>query len=245
MTPKPEVTTLVWYGRISPRPAHALGDPCSLSVQLEACMRYARMRGLEIVARYQDELRSGASVDGRPAFAEAMALATSKGHGLIVYSLSRFARSTMDALSLSQKLNAAGCDLVSVSENIDTTSPQGRLFFTIMASFAQFEREVGSQRTSETMLAYMQQGRRMGGKVPYGLMVDPSDSDRMAPCPEEQEQVAEVETLHMEGKCPAEIARCMAAAGRMIRGHVWRKNMVSLVLRRKGLLARKQPKPPT
>jgi len=69
----------------------------------------------------------------------------------VVYSLSRLSRSTKDTLQIAEKLDKAGADLVSLSEQIDTTSASGKMVFRLMAVLNEFERDQISERTSAAL----------------------------------------------------------------------------------------------
>ena len=66
---------------------------------------------------------------------------------LVVYSLSRLARSTKDTIAIGEQLDKAGADLVSLSEKIDTTSAAGKMIFRMLAVMADFEKDQISERT--------------------------------------------------------------------------------------------------
>lgn len=70
---------------------------------------------------------------------------------LVVYSLSRLARSTTDAIAISERLAKSGADLVSLSEWIDTTSASGKMVFRMLAVLAESERDLVSERTKTAM----------------------------------------------------------------------------------------------
>ena len=72
-----------------------------------------------------------------------------EGDTVIVESYSRFSRNTKDLLELVGELDRKGVAFVSLKENVDTTTPQGRLVFTIFAGLAQFEREQTLERQAE------------------------------------------------------------------------------------------------
>ena len=90
---------------------------------------------------------SGKSAD-RPQL-KAMMDYVREGDTVIVESYSRFSRNTRDLLELVSELDQKGVAFVSLKENVDTTTPQGRLIFTIFAGLAQFEREQTLQRQAE------------------------------------------------------------------------------------------------
>ncbi|HHW06653.1 MAG TPA: recombinase family protein [Clostridia bacterium] len=103
---------------------------------------------------------------------------------IIVYKLSRFSRSTVDFHQNITRLEKANVNLISVTENIDTSTPVGRLIRNIIVDFAQFEREVISEQVSDNMHLNASQGNWNGGTVPYGykavdkkLVVDPVTSE--------------------------------------------------------------------
>ena len=75
---------------------------------------------------------SGGRCDNRPALKEALK-AVCRGDSLVVYSLSRLARSTRDTLMIAETLERKGADLVSLSERIDTTSSTGKMVFRMLA----------------------------------------------------------------------------------------------------------------
>lgn len=72
-----------------------------------------------------------------------------EGDTLVIESYSRLARSTKDLINLVEQLKSKGVNLISTKENIDTSTPQGRLMFTIFAGLAEFERECTLQRQAE------------------------------------------------------------------------------------------------
>jgi DNA invertase Pin-like site-specific DNA recombinase len=85
-----------------------------------------------------------------------------EGDNLYVESISRIARSTRDLLSIIERLEAKGVGFVSLKENIDTSTPQGRFILTIFAALAELERESIHQRQREGIEAARARGRVMG-----------------------------------------------------------------------------------
>ncbi len=71
------------------------------------------------------------------------------GDAVVVLSFDRLARTTKQLLELAEELETKNVDLVSLHEKIDTSTPQGKLFFTISSAFAEFERSVIKQRQAE------------------------------------------------------------------------------------------------
>jgi len=87
-----------------------------------------------------------------------------EGDILYVESYSRLARSTQDLLNIIASLNNKGVQFVSLKEQVDTTSPQGRLMLTIFAGLAQFERECILQRQAEGIAIAKEKGKYKGRK---------------------------------------------------------------------------------
>ena len=102
---------------------------------------------LETCDRVYTEKVSGKNAD-RPELRKMMEYVR-EGDTVIVDSYSRFSRNTKDLLELVGELDKKGVAFVSLKENVDTTTPQGRLIFTIFAGLAQFEREQTLERQAE------------------------------------------------------------------------------------------------
>lgn len=140
----------------------------SLEAQEARIREWAKTRGASELGMFTDAGISGGSTEGRPALAEAVALAKKQHATLVVYSLSRLARSTKDALSISEELGAAKANLVSLTEQIDTTSGMGMFYFTLVAALAKLERDMCSERTKMAMAHKRAKHERTSRHVPYG-----------------------------------------------------------------------------
>ena len=86
-----------------------------------------------------------------------------KGDILVVESFSRLSRSTKDLLAMVDKLQDMGVSLVSLKENLDTTTATGKLMLTMMSALSQFERDIIAERTAEGLKAARARGR-LGGR---------------------------------------------------------------------------------
>ena len=144
----------------------------SLDAQRAKLVAWAELNGYQMTEIFEDAGLSGARASNRPGLQLAIETACAKKAALVVYSLSRLARSTKDALSISEKLDTAGADLVSLSERIDTTSAAGKMVFRMLAVLAEFERDQISERTSAAMQHMRNEGRYTGGRAPYGYRVE-------------------------------------------------------------------------
>ena len=85
------------------------------------------------------------------------------GDTVIVAELTRISRSTKDLFEITEKIQSKGADIKSLKESwLDTTTPQGKLMFTIFAGLSQFERDLISERTKEGLAAAKARGRSGG-----------------------------------------------------------------------------------
>lgn len=87
------------------------------------------------------------------------------GDTVVVWRLDRLARSLQHLIELSAAFDAAGIQLVSLTEQIDTTTPGGRLYFQIFGAIAEFERNIIRDRTAAGLAAAKARGRK-GGRKP-------------------------------------------------------------------------------
>jgi DNA invertase Pin-like site-specific DNA recombinase len=127
----------------------------SLDLQIDALTK----AGCERI--FQD-IASGAKAD-RPGLAEALEFAR-PGDTLTVYRLDRCGRSMSHLIETVGLLDSRGISFVSLTEQIDTTSPGGRLLFHLMASIAQFEKDLIRERTMAGLASARARGRTGGRK---------------------------------------------------------------------------------
>ena len=91
-----------------------------------------------------------------------MMLTLRQGDTLIVESFSRLSRSTKDLIEMVEKLNGMGVELISIKEQLDTTTATGKLMLTMLSALSQFERDILAERTAEGLKAARARGRKGG-----------------------------------------------------------------------------------
>ena len=129
-------------------------------IQLLELRQYAQRRGFEITQEYID-YASGKD-DKRKQYQAMMDAARKRKIDVVlVWRYDRFARSTQALVNALKEFQSLGVDFVSYQENVDTTTAQGELIFNIMASLAQFESNLISQRVKAGMARAKAQGKRI------------------------------------------------------------------------------------
>lgn len=128
--------------------------------QLTQLREYALRRNFEIIGEFID-FASGTTQD-RIQYKLMMAAAKKRKLDVVlVWRYDRFARSTQALVNAMKEFQSMGIDFISYQENIDTTTPTGELIFHVMASLAQFESSLISQRVKAGMARAKAQGKRI------------------------------------------------------------------------------------
>lgn len=133
-----------------------------LEAQQRALHDYLKYKGVSDYLEFSDDGVSGAK-KSRPGFDKLMAaVRAGQVETVLVYSFSRFARNTKHLLDSLEEFDKLKVAFVSLSENIDTTTPGGRLVFTIFAALAQFEREQIVERVKNGLRNARAKGKILG-----------------------------------------------------------------------------------
>lgn len=178
-------------------------DGVSLDMQRAKIEAWAMLNDYTLTAAHMDAGISGKSAANRPALQAALADCR-KGSALVVYSLSRLARSTKDTIEISERLAKSGTDLVSLSEKIDTTSAAGKMVFRMLAVLAEFERDQISERTDSAM-QHKKGKQELVGAIPYGFALA-ADGVNLIPNAVEQDVIQQARDLHTGGMSLRKIA---------------------------------------
>ncbi|HRY59987.1 MAG TPA: recombinase family protein [Patescibacteria group bacterium] len=141
-----------------------------LDTQILPLKEYVANRGWEVYKIYQDYAESGSKQD-RKALKELMDDARRrKFHVCAVARWDRFSRSTRQLLESLETFRAVGVDFVSLHNATDTTTPEGKMFFTIIAGFAEYERELIRSRVLDGLNKARAKGKTLGRpKVPIDI----------------------------------------------------------------------------
>jgi len=131
-------------------------------MQLRELREYAQRRGWEITAEYVDRGISG-SKDSRPELNRLMADAHRRSFdAVVVWRFDRFARSVSHLLRALETFKALGVEFVSLSEQVDTTTPTGKMIFTVLGAVAELERSLIVERVRAGVRNAKAKGERLG-----------------------------------------------------------------------------------
>ena len=221
---------VIGYIRVSSEGQVANG--ASIDVQKDKIGKWCVLYGHELIDLYVDAGISGKRADNRPGLSEALERACKEKAALVVYSMSRLARSTRDALAISERLDKAGADLVSLTEDINTTSAAGKMVFRMLAVLAEFERDIISERTIAAMAHLRRQNRRISRHVPYGYDLS-TDNESLVPNTDEQEAVALMKTLRADDMTFREVIDTLDSRGiRTKTGKPWSPKVIRGIILR-------------
>jgi site-specific DNA recombinase len=144
----------------------------SLDAQREACEAYIKSQASQgwkcLPRHYDDPAYSGGNLD-RPALKGLLAdIDAGKVDAVVVYKIDRLTRSLADFAKLVEAFDARSISFVAVTQQFNTTTSMGRLTLNVLLSFAQFERELSSERVRDKIAASRRKGKWTGGTVPLG-----------------------------------------------------------------------------
>lgn len=205
-------------------------DGVSMAAQEAKIRAWAELNDAEAVTIFKDAGLSGKRADNRPGLQAALG-AVSEGDALLVYSLSRLARSTKDTITIAERLGKQGADLVSLSEKIDTTSAAGKMVFRMLAVLSEFERDQVSERTQMALAHKRAKGEKTGGDVPFGYQLR---DGHLVPHKREQKAIALIRDLRAKGYSLRAIAGELEANGyrtKTGRKH-WNPKTISTITKR-------------
>jgi len=171
----------------------------SLQAQREAAEAYVQSQkhlGWSLSPdHYDDGGFSGGTLD-RPALQHLLAdIEAGQVDCVIVYKVDRLSRSLLDFARLMERFEQRSISFVSVTQQFNTTTSLGRLTLNILLSFAQFERELISERTRDKMSAARRKGKWVGGTPVLGYDVDPRGG-RLVINEKEAERVRQIFELY-------------------------------------------------
>jgi site-specific DNA recombinase len=215
------------YARVS---SEEQAERYGLSSQLRELRELAHRRGYAIVHEFVDDGWSGATLD-RPQLTTLRSMVRARGVDVVLaHASDRLARDLGDLLVLRVEFRQAAARLEYVSHAPDDT-PEGELREQMLGAIAQYERAKIRERTSRGRREQARQGRRPGGRAPFGYRLDPEAPSRLAIDEQEATWVRRMFAWAAEGASLHEIARRLDAQGcRTKRGRAWDRASLRMVL---------------
>ena len=225
----------VVYVRFSPRKEEDERQSESNAFQLDACRRWCRDQGHEIVEQYADHALSGQDAQ-RPGLWSAIE-ALQGGYALVVYRLDRLARSVYLSEFIERSVKKRGAVILSATgEGTWADTNEDWLIRKVLQTFAEYERKVIAARTSAAMLRHQANGRLMCRWAPYGWKMGPiNEKDQRTIVPDDYEQkvLRRMLTMAQNGATYTDIARILTAEGVQCRGlNGWHGRTVSRICKR-------------
>jgi len=188
----------------------------TLDAQREAAEAYIASQKSEgwvcLPDRYDDGGYTGGNME-RPALKRLLAHARAgRVDCVVVYKVDRLSRSLLDFARIMGVLEAHAASFVSVTQQFNTTTSMGRLTLNILLSFAQFEREIISERTRDKIASARRKGKWSGGRPILGYDVDPKGG-RLMINEEEAQQVRTIFELYLDRRSLIETIKELDARG--------------------------------
>jgi len=195
--PPPTTPKAIFYARVS---TDHQTDNTSIGVQIDRGKAFVNSQGWSLYRIFIENGESGKSTD-RTAYQKMLSyLQCNPINVLLVFKLDRLFRNLKDLLIfIDDELTPRDISLVSISENFDTGSPQGRLFLSMIGSFAEFERGQILQRTMSGKVATAKKGGWNGGKIPFGYRRVESSAYTFDIYPEENKIVRQIFKFYSMG----------------------------------------------
>src|SRR3989338_500214 len=192
------------------------GDFTSLDNQRESAESYIQSQKgqgwLALPDSYNDGGFTGSNVD-RPAFQKLIEdIKSKKIDCVVVYKVDRLSRSLIDFVKLLLFFEENKVTFVSVTQHFNTQTSMGRLTLNILLAFAQFEREIISERTKDKMGAARKKGKWVGGLSPFGYDIDKANK-RLVVNLKEAEIVRMIFDLYIQEKSLLSVARILNDKG--------------------------------
>lgn len=186
----------------------------SLDAQREAGEAYIasqKANGWKCIATHYDDGGYSGGNTKRPALKQLMADCQAGFIDIVVvYKIDRLSRSLCDFSELIKFFDKWNVSFCSVTQDINTSTSSGRMMLNILATFAQYEREIIAERIRDKFAASKKKGIWMGGCVPLGYKVD---NRKLVVVPEEADMVRKIYDLYLQTQSAKQVARTLNAEG--------------------------------
>lgn len=207
----PSMRVLI-YARLS----SSSDNSTSIERQLKVCRELAEQRGWSVAGEYVDDGVSGAvAPEDRPAMSKLLQQFPDID-AMVAWKLDRVSRSLLDFSRLLEVAERDGVDIVSCTEQLDTTTAMGRAFAQLVALFAEMERSMIRERIMQARQHLKKTHRHTEGRAPYGLRIVPAPDGRgkvLERDPEAVEVLREIISRLISGEPRNKISRDLNERG--------------------------------
>lgn len=220
----------VLYRRVSSQRQSDEGK--SLEDQETELLAFCSGKGWKVIASFEDA-RTGrrGSADKRGGLQEAMQLCCETGAVMVVYDLTRLARSVVDGCRIIERLQDCGAGIVILGSSIDSTTPMGKFAIRVLLSAGELQSDmIGEAVARANRQTVKRLGRRTQGEQPFGWRIKKGTTD-LEEVPEEQAALARMKQLHKKKLSYAQIVEKLTAEGHKPRhAQKWTRGSVHRLL---------------
>lgn len=201
----------------------------SIENQITKCQSYAAMKfdaGEKELLIYQDEGLSGFYAD-RPEYRKMLGdIHQGKIKAVICYKFDRISRRTIDLLNLVEQLRIKKIAFISCTDEVDTSSKIGKIVMSLLASIAEFERDIIAERITDNLYELAKEGRWLGGQTPLGFYSQKefhtvhgkkTTVNHLAPVEKEQAEVRAIYKRFLRDRSLTKVAEWANKAGMVTR----------------------------
>ena len=219
----PRTTRCAIYTRKSTE--HGLDKAVSsLETQRDICQAYIKCQAhrnwIELPRHYDDGGYSGGSLE-RPGLKQLLSdVEAGRIDVVVIYKIDRLTRSLLDFIRITEVLDRYDASFVSVTQSFDTSDSMGRLVLNVLLTFAQFERELMSDRVRDKKAAMRRKGYFTGGLPPFGYVI--SKSGKLIVDPERATLVEEIFRRYAAGESIRALVQDFSARGYVTRRYTGR-----------------------
>lgn len=208
-------------------------DNTSIDEQKKKIRLYCELHNIELIEVFCDEGETGSKIEKREGYNNMMEYLNNEDiDAIIVNKIDRIHRSGKNLLimveDILEPLNVA---FVSISEQFDTSSPQGKLFLTMLGGFAEFERSTINARTKSGRVATAKQGSYAGGNIAYGYKLINSKTFTLEIVDEQAKVVKKIFKERSQGKSLQRIANELNSLGLLKDKKKWSKQSIDYILK--------------
>lgn len=187
-------------------------DGYSIEYQLEECQRFIEKNNYTFIKSYIDEATTGKNTDKRHAFFQLLSDVKKGLYDIVlVYKYSRFARNLMEARLYHHQIEKSGAKLVSAMEQIDDTTPEGRMMRNIIMAMDEYYSDNLSTFVQSSMYTAAKKVKYMGGILPYGFKIN--ENKEFIENKEEADIIRRIFALRASGTLPSDILKILHSDG--------------------------------